>query len=95
VSLGLSIETLGTLENIGQTQSQPLDQRRAATLVTIAHRIADDLYSFMCSYAKTYSNDPSDPNSEETVYMPMRWANIWRERIGKKIDKDSAFWSSQ
>lgn len=93
ISLGLQMETLAKLQNIGETAAQPLLQRDSATLIGIARKLSDDLYNFMCSYAKTLSNDPTDPASEETIYMPMRWANVWRERIEKKFTKDATFWS--
>jgi hypothetical protein len=93
ISLGLQMQTLGMLQNIGETTAQPMQQRDAATLIGIARKLSDDLYNFMCSYARTLSNDPSDPACDETIYMPMRWANTWRERVERKFTKDASFWS--
>lgn len=94
VALGLSLETLDTVRNLGVTNSQPLEQTRAATYIAIAERITNDLHTFVCSYAKVLSSDPSDPQSEEIIYMPARWADTWKQRLLTRIQKDAAFWTS-
>lgn len=93
IMLGLSLEPHGTIANLGATQSQPLEQTRAVTFLNIAHKIAADLYTFVSSYAKVLSADPTDPQSEELVYLPMKWIDTWKERLDRKMQKDAAFWS--
>ncbi|RNF05676.1 hypothetical protein TraAM80_04397 [Trypanosoma rangeli] len=91
--LGVSQEKQEDVANLGATQEQPLQQEQAATKLVMAERIVDDMYNFVMSYGRVLSADPSDAQSEETVYLPASFVSRWRERVLTKMRKDASFWS--
>ncbi|RNF25599.1 uncharacterized protein Tco025E_02095 [Trypanosoma conorhini] len=91
--LGVSQEKEEDVANLGATLEQPLQQEQAATKLAIAERIVEDVYNFVMSYGRVLSADPSDAQSEETVYLPASFLSRWRERVLTKIRKDASFWS--
>lgn len=92
--LGLSLESMTELSNLGDTQHQPLAQAEAVTRVAVAERVLQDLYNFLVSYARCVgpSQTIETPNTEaEYIVLPASFVNKWRERVQKKVQKDATF----
>ncbi|EAN84500.1 hypothetical protein C3747_64g101 [Trypanosoma cruzi] len=91
--IGISQEKEEDVANLGATQEQPLQQEQAATRLAMAERIVEDLFNFVMSYGRVLSADPTDAQSEETVYLPASFVSRWRERVLTKMRKDASFWN--
>jgi hypothetical protein len=52
-TVGITVESLATLVNLGVPVTQSESQYRAATHLEIARRIGKHLYTFLCSYSRT------------------------------------------
>ena len=92
VSVGLSLDTLESVHNLGETTAQSHEQFRVLTHLEIARRILAELMKFVFSYAKT-GVDPS-MGDEEIVYLPASWVAQWKQRIETKMAKDNSFWAA-
>lgn len=63
----------------------------------IAERLLEDLYNFLMSYARCVPPQQMlhIPEGEDHIVLPASFVNKWRERVQKKILKDSGFLAPQ
>lgn len=98
VVLGIALESMETLLNLGVTNEQNESQFRAVSQLEIGRRLSLDLYNSVMSYARTLPQDVAfylgiSPN-EEVVCAPAAWMDKWKVRIETKMTKDSSWWTS-
>ena len=93
VVLGLSLQSLGELNNLGNAPDLG-EQQRAATHFQVAQKIADDLERCVLSYAKHVPAECGGADGEDTVVMPASWAVQWRKKLESKLASDRIFWCS-
>ena len=98
VQLGISLEPLTTVLNLGQPEVVTA-QSRAQTFFRIARKIADDLHMNILSYAQMvripkFNDQTGIMVEQEVCYVPTDALNKWRQRLETKISKDNLFWTS-
>jgi hypothetical protein len=84
--IGLRMEPLNTLLNIDRSNVQVMNLRESVTLFDIASSLTDDLYNTICSYGRTNSSkNAASHASDESIYLPMEWASMWRSKVVNKL----------
>ncbi|TFJ84596.1 hypothetical protein NSK_004061 [Nannochloropsis salina CCMP1776] len=80
IQLGVSLESLDTITNL-DLQKSGVDERRL-----FAHKIAQDLWSFVCSFAQQ-----TQQGGREAVLLPANAMDMWLERFDRKYRLDASF----
>lgn len=80
IQLGVSLESLDTVSNL-ELQTSGVDERRL-----FAHKIAQDLWSFVCSFAQR-----TQQAGQEVVLLPVNAMDLWLEKFDRKYRLDPSF----
>nr|CCC89320.1 unnamed protein product [Trypanosoma congolense IL3000] len=92
VVLGISAEREDDMKNMGDAALQQLEEERVATKLALSERLVEELYNFVSSYGRLVPTDPNNSQSEEAIFLPTSFVDLWRRRVLAKLRKDSTFW---
>eukprot|EP00388_Colpodella_angusta_P029468 GDKK01016680.1.p1 GENE.GDKK01016680.1~~GDKK01016680.1.p1 ORF type:complete len:209 (-),score=16.23 GDKK01016680.1:22-648(-) len=84
---GFSIDSISNLKNLTcepERALQTTSQMSTPSVQKIAKSILSNLYTFVTSYSKSYSSDSYDAQSEENVYLPSCWEQLWYNKFVMK-----------
>lgn len=101
IVLGISLEKMEDIENLGQTRQQPLQQAHAATRLALAERVLESFYNFVSSYAqcvrpaeggwqRVAQETAGQSTEQEYVVIPASFVAKWRDRVSTQLQKDSS-----